>query len=172
MTAGPARRTFAPGGAWGAGLNPHTVLEADPRRYALITSVACPDTRSIWPPKALTSHDSSKIWRGRSEGSRTKSGTCQPFFDAPTSPPQPLLQAPPTEGSTPPSLVSNVLLTRTHIIAIFGVTPLTQMPHDLETEVLGSMHLFLQPHSRKTAHIDNDSSGTRQGWTAARKGKA
>ena len=47
MTAGPARRTFAPGGAWGASLNPHNRPEAGPRGYVLIASTACAGTQSI-----------------------------------------------------------------------------------------------------------------------------
>ena len=41
MTAGSARRTFAPDGLQGASLNPCSEPEAQPRGYTLITSVTC-----------------------------------------------------------------------------------------------------------------------------------
>ena len=79
MAAGLARRTSAPDGTWGAGQNPHTEPEADPRGYLPITGRAClgtPSTgtttrRQLWSPASRTSNVSSRSWSTRSSVSPT-----------------------------------------------------------------------------------------------------
>ena len=63
MAPGSARRTFALGGPWGPGLNPHTALEPEARGYTLIISVACPGTQSTRrQSKTIHPYSSSTNW--------------------------------------------------------------------------------------------------------------
>ena len=72
MTASPARRTFAPDGPRGAGLNPRTELEAAPRGYPPITGGTCPGTQSIWIRQGLSSEVFSWTYNARSYSLKTK----------------------------------------------------------------------------------------------------